>query len=161
VKVKIGDTDIDVLSVHEARGIVRSELRRPVTELVRAEESGKTDGGGNLVLPIYVVPAAMEFRAHWLMVEADGFTFAAPFNGAGAFWRMRVAARGEDGASLVAAAANGTALPFTRSYGFMQGPVSLNQEAIELELNAGPVNTLIRAFLRGTLVPHPGRPAEQ
>lgn len=165
MRVKIGKLDIDIVTPHEAKRIIGDELDERFdlapTELVRAEESGKTDAAGLLVLPIYVVPPAMEFRVHVIVVEADGFTPAAPFNGAGAWWRVRVASRGVDEASMVAAAVNGSQLPFVKTYGFMQGAVAVNQEPLELEINAGPANTLIRAFAQGTLVPRPGSPPEK
>jgi hypothetical protein len=165
MKVRLpGNYELDVLSPDEARTVVGAELdkrARPKTELVRAEESGVTDAAGGLVLPVYVVPAGMEFRVHVVVVEVDGFTPAVPFNGAGAYWRLRVATRAVDEASLVAAAANGSQLPFVRSYGFMQGAVSVNQEALEFELVAGPAAKQVRVFAQGTLVPFPGSPLEQ
>ena len=165
MKIKLpGNHELDVLSPDEAKAIVGSELdkrTRPKTELVRAEASGLTDATGGLVLPVYVVKAAMEFRVHVIVVEADTFTPGVPFNGAGGYWRLRVSARAVDLGSLVAGAVNGFQLPFTRSYGLMQGPDSLNQEALEFELVAGPANTLIRVFAQGTLVPIPGSPLEQ
>ena len=165
MRVKFGKLDLDVLTPHEAKRIIGDELDERFdlapTELVRAEESGVTSAAGALVLPVYVVPAAMEFRVHVVVVEADGFTPAVPFNGAGAWWRTRVASRGVDEASLVAGAANGSQLPFVKTYGFMQGPVAVNNEPLELEINAGPANTLIRVFAQGTLVPRPGTPPEK
>jgi hypothetical protein len=159
--VKLGDHELDLLTRPEAREMFAAQ--RPPTELVRAEESGITDANGNLVLPIYVVPAAMEFRVHVVNVEADGFSPAVMFNGAGGFWQLRVAGRVIDERSLVAAAPSDLAsqLPFTRTYGFMQGAVAVNNEPFELLLNAGPVNTVVRALAQGTLVARPGTPPEQ
>jgi hypothetical protein len=165
--VQVGKLVFETVTPDEHRQILEEELDRRTssgrapTELVRAEESGQTSAAGALVLPVYVVPAGMEFRVHLVIVEADGFTPAAPFNGAGAYWRLRVAGRAVDEASLVAAAANGSQLPFVRTYGFMQGPVSVNNEPFELELNAGPVNTLVRVLAQGTLIPTPGTPPEK
>jgi hypothetical protein len=154
VKLKLGGVEVDVLTRPEAREMI-AQLRDPRPLTTRPEESGRTDGAGGLVLPIYTVPAGMEWRCHLLNVEADGFTPALPFNGAGGYWQLRVAERVVDEGSLVAAAANGFQIPFTRGYGFMQGAVAYNLEVIDLKIVAGPVNTLIRALTQGSLLPKP------
>jgi len=66
VRVRVGGKEIDLLTVHDAHRVIRHALRNPESELLRPEESGKTDAGGNLLIPIYVVPAGMEFRPHVL-----------------------------------------------------------------------------------------------
>lgn len=158
MKVKLGDVEVDVATVHEVRREVRS-LRRPDTELVRPEASGVADANGNAVITIYQVPAGMEFRPHVLNVEADGFTPATPFQGAGAYWQLRVSGRVIDEGSLVAGApANiATQIPFTRNYGAMQGGIAVNQETLELNLVLGVGNAgqKVRALINGTLLPHP------
>jgi hypothetical protein len=167
VRVKIGRLEFDTVTPEEHRQITREELDahdahgRPLTELVRPEESGQTDATGALLLPIYRPPAGMEFRVHLLSVEADGFTEAVPFNGAGAYFRAQIDGRKFDAASLVAAAANGVGLPFVRQYGESQGGVALNNEAVELVIVAGPANTLVRALVQGVLIPRPGTPPER
>ena len=157
MRVRVGGKEIDLLTVHDAQRAIRHALRNPDSELIRPEESGKTDANGNLLIPIYVVPAGMEFRPHVLNVEADGFTPALPFQGAGAYWQLRVASRVIDEGSLVAGAPSNIAfqIPFTRNYGQMQGGIAVNLEPLELNIVAGPINTLIRALVNGTLLPHP------
>jgi hypothetical protein len=165
VKIKAG-AEFDVVTPQEARDIWREQaldlFGQPPTELVRAEESGVTVAGGALLLPIYVVPLGMEFRVHVIVVEADGVNPATPFNGAGAYWQIRVSGRVVDEASLVAAAANGSQIPFVKTYGYMQGPVALNGEPLELNIVAGPAaGTSVRALAQGTLVPRTGAPPEK
>lgn len=157
MRVRLGGKEINLLTVEDAHRVVRHALRTPDSELVRPEESGRTDANGNVLIPIYVVPAAMEFRPHVLNVEADGFTPALPFQGAGGYWQLRVAGRVIDEGSLVAGAPANIAfqIPFTRNYGAMQGGIAVNQEPLELNIVAGPVATLIRALVNGTLLPHP------
>jgi hypothetical protein len=167
VRVKFGRIELDVLSPAEAKKIIGDELDDRLdlnpTELVRAEESGVTSAAGALVLPVYVVPPAMEFRVHVVVIEADGFSPAVPFQGAGAFWRLRVSGRAVDLGSCVAGAPASIAsqLPDRKTYGFMQGAVAVNQEAVEFELTAGPANTLVRVLAQGTLVTQPGTPPEK
>lgn len=163
MKIQVAGRELDLLTKPEAHEMLRG-LRLPATELVRPEESGKTDGTGLLLIPIYTVPAAMEFRPHVLNVEADGFNPATPFQGAGAYWQLRVTGRVIDEGSLVAAAPANIAMqiPFTRNYGQMQGGIAVNQETLELLVVNGPANTLIRALVNGTLIPHPdGKAAER
>lgn len=156
MRVRIGEAEVDVATVHDVHQAVRA-IRRPDTELVRPEESGLTDGTGAVVIPIYTVPAGMEFRPHVLNVEADGFTPATPFQGAGGYWQLRVSGRVIDEGSFVAAAPSNIAfqIPFTRNYGQMQGGIAVNLETLELNIVAGPATKLIRALVNGTLLPHP------
>lgn len=157
MKLQIGDKEVDLLTVRDAREVVRAELRDSVPLTTRPEESGLTDATGAAVIPIYVIPAGMEWRAHLLNVEADGRNPANVFQGAGAYWQLRVAERVVDEGSLVAAAPANLAfqIPFTRTYGNMQGPVAYNLETVDLKIVAGPAATLIRALMQGTLLPRP------
>lgn len=162
VVLKAG-AEVDLLTQEELRDVMReaSSWGQPDSELARAEAQGATDAAGALVLPFYRVPQGMEARIHVARIEADGFTEAVPFNGAGAFYQLRVGERVFDGASLVAGAARGEQLPTVKTYGFMQGGAGLNQENFDVRLVAGPANTLVRVFAQLTLIPRPGKPAEQ
>lgn len=163
MKLTLGGVEVDVLTRPEAHEMLQA-LRLPATELVRPEESGKTDATGAVVIPIYTVPAGMEFRPHVLNVEADTFNPGAPFQGPGGYWQLRVSGRVIDEGSLVAAAPSNiaTQIPFTRNYGAMQGGIAVNLETLELNVVAGPAATLIRALVNGTLLPKPeGKAAER
>lgn len=105
MKFRIGGRELDLLTVYDARDVVHQALgevlRRPQSELVRPEESAIVDANGNALIPIYQVPAGMEFRPHVLNVEADGVTPATPFQAAGSYWQLRVSGRVIDEGSLV------------------------------------------------------------
>ena len=124
------------------------------------ESSVQTTGSGGLdqvttpnCILFQAVPG-FTFALHRLEVTAPGtnFTFAAPFNGAGAYWEFRVNNEARDGGSLVAAAAlRPFGIPFILPYGTRDAIRIRDGEVASLFLSAGPANTKINIKCQGTL----------
>lgn len=103
MKLKIAGHEIEIPK-HEVHEALKA-LRDPTPLTARPEDDGVTDGTGAVIIPVYTVPAGMEFRAHLLRIEGDGITPVAPFNGAGAYWQLRANERVVDDGSFAAAVA--------------------------------------------------------
>lgn len=152
------NAELDVLTRDELReeleAIVERLRGRPA--VVRLDEDGATDSGGELELEFYRVPTGMGFRLSRLYVVADGFTPAVPFNGAGAFLELLRGGAPIVGVSLVAGAAvNAGALPMLLVDA--DSPESAawygNGEQVAIRLTNGPASTRINVRAQGLLEP--------
>lgn len=125
---------------------------RPAT--VRAEDDAVTNAAGFVELEVYRVPQGMGFHLTRLLVLADGFTAAVPFNGAGAFLEVLRNDVAVDLVSLVAANPAGGSLPF-KSDAHSEGaaPYYTNGDAVGVRITAGPVTTRVLVRLQGLLEP--------
>ncbi len=146
--------------------LTREELRAELDSLrlalalkpaiVRAEKDGDTTAAGALTLEFYKVPLGMSFALTRLVVLADGFTPAVPFNGAGAFLELLRNDVPIAWASLVAAAAIAPgALPFQLIDADSESSAAwfANGDCAAIRLTAGPVSTNIIARAQGVLEP--------
>lgn len=151
------NAELDVLTRDELRAeldTILGRLReRPA--VVRVEDDGRTDAGGELELVFYRVPAGMAFRLTRLYVVADSFSPAAPFNGAGAMLELLRGGVPIAGVSLVAAAADGGRIPMTLVDA--DSPESAawyaNAEEVAIRLTNGPASNGIGVRAQGTLEP--------
>lgn len=151
------NAELDVLTRDE----LREELEAIVARLhdrpavVRPDEEGATDAGGELELEFYRVPMGMAFRLTRVYVVADGFTPAVPFNGAGGFLELLRGGVPIVGVSLVAAAAEGGRLPMTLVDA--DSPESAawfaNGEVVAIRITNGPASTGVGVRAQGTLEP--------
>jgi hypothetical protein len=146
--------ELDVLNKDELREVIGdfvSAVEDGETEL-RTGESSKTDANGNVTIAVYAVPPGFSFRVTRLVVDADGFTLAAPFrNPAGAVVVQR---SGEmvDGINLQ----NG--LPAISTDSKDTGTRWRNGEIVEVVLVNGPATNGVRVAIQGFLRRHDDRP---
>jgi hypothetical protein len=87
------------------------------------------------------------FAIHRFEVTVPGtaFNFATPFNGAGAYWELRVNNEARDGGSLVLnAPQRAFGLPFIIAYGTRDAIRVRDGEIASLFLSAGPASTKIQ-----------------
>lgn len=151
------NAELDILTREELRKELEAITDRLAYHpaVVRLEEDGATDAGGELELAIYRPPAGMEFRLTRCYVVAEGFTPAVPFNGAGAFLELLRAGVPVDGVSLVAAAANGGQIPImlVDADSPDSAQVYFNGEDVAIRLTNGPASTRIGVRAQGILHP--------
>lgn len=103
---------------------------------------------------IFEVNPGFTFALHRLEITLPGtnFNFATPFNGAGAYWELRVNNEARDGGSLVAnAPLKAFGLPFVLTYGTRDAIRVRDGEICSLFLNAGPASTKVDIKCQGTL----------
>jgi len=127
------------------------EAELPV--IVRPEEEGETTAAGAVTIDVYTVPAGYDFSLTRLIIEAAGFTPAAPFTGAGAYIAVRRSSVLIDFASLIAVepSGGGKSLPALFTYSVTSGFSLRNKEVLQVELVAGPASTRILARAEGFL----------
>lgn len=128
--------------------------RKPAN--VRAEEDGQTTATGAVTTEVYKVPMGMEFRLTRLVVLADGFTPAVPFQGAGAFLELLRNDVAITWQSLVAGAAvYPGALPAVLVDADSESSAAYyaNGDCVAIRLTAGPVSTRIIVRAEGVLNP--------
>jgi len=122
------------------------------TVTMRSVASGQTSGTGGINLgnspnsSLVIPPPGFTAAIHRMEVVLPGsaFTFAAPFNGAGSYWELRLNNEAIDGGSLVAAAVlRPFGLPFVLTYGTRDAPRVRDGEVLSFFLNAGPNNQQI------------------
>ncbi len=120
---------------------------------VRPEESGETTTTGAVSIDVYTVPAGYDFNLTRLLVEAEGFTPAAPFTGAGAYIAIRRSSVLIDFAALIAVepSGGGKSLPALFTYSVTSGFRLSNKETLQVALVAGPATTVITARAEGFL----------
>lgn len=150
--------EIDLLTADEVRDLIEQAIEplRLHPARVRAEADAPTDAAGALTLEVYKVPPGMTFVLTRLLVRADGFTFAVPFNGAGAMLQVLRNDVVIDGKSLVAAAVTPdglSGLPALFTYGTDAGSFFSNGDAVAVRLTAGPLSTNVSARIEGRLSP--------
>lgn len=157
-KIAAGE-EIDVLNATEAEDIIARAIAQMQGQggegEIRAGEGGVTDANGNIVVPVYVVPVGCSFRITRLVVDADGFTAAAPFRNPAGAVVVRRSGETVDFVNLQ----NG--LPALSTDSKDTGTRWRNGEIVELQLINGPANNTIRVavqgFLRKPTVGRPGR----
>jgi hypothetical protein len=129
----------------------------PVTAVYPA--SMNTDGTGavgrnvqnNAVLA--EPPPGFTFKVHRFSIFAAGFTFGAPFNGAGGYWELRINDEFVDGGSLVTPAAGvaGGILPVVKTWGTRDAIPVRDGEVLSLFMSGGPATTKLTCKTTGTL----------
>lgn len=123
------------------------------TQTIVFNGSAQTTGSGGLdqvTTPNCIILSSdpgWTFAIHRLEVLVPGtaFNFATPFNGAGAYWELRVNNEARDGGSLVLnAPQRAFGLPFVLTYGTRDAIRVRDGEIASLFINAGPANTKIQ-----------------
>lgn len=140
---------LDVLTKDELRDVIGefTELfEHEVSDDVRASASARTDASGNATIAVYTVPAGMRFRLTRLVLAADGFTFGAPYTGAG-YFETRRNGQMVDGGVL----ANN--LPTVGTDGASAAARFKNADVLEVAIVGGPVSTNVEARIEGDLFP--------
>ncbi len=157
VKIKPGE-EFETLTPDELRreldGLRIALAKKPA--VVRFEKAGPTTATGALTLEGYKPPLGMEFRLTRLVVLADGFSPAVPFNGAGAFLELLRNDVPIAWQSLVAAAAiNASALPsiLVDADSETSAAYYANADCVAVRLTNGPVSTNITVRGEGVLNP--------
>lgn len=150
--------ELDVLTRDELRDELEAIVMRlrgaPAT--VRAENDGVTTAAGAVTVEVYKVPLGMSFKLTRLVVLADGFTPAVPFNGAGGFLELLRNDVPVAWCSLVAAAAIAPgALPMQLVDA--DSPESAvwyaNGDCVAYRITAGPASTATIGRAQGILEP--------
>lgn len=151
--------EVDAVTSEEFAQLVRALDRRDVVERVRAQQGVTLDATGFGVIEAYTVPQGMEFRLGRVVVEADGFSYAALFtNAAGSVTIQRgadAAGKGqvEDGYNLAAG------LPNTWTAGSGSAPRYVSGEKVAIVLVGGPANTNVNARIQGDVMPERKNPS--
>lgn len=128
------------------------QLRRDrAVEGWRQVKSAQTDASGDLTLELFQTNPNQKLALHRLYVAATGYTFASPFNGAGAMLEIQVNGKSWDGVSLVASAAGGASLPAVFTASRLQTVEAQDGETLTLKVTGGPASTMIEARLLGVL----------
>lgn len=130
---------------------VLDHLAKRPNDVQRFARSGSTDNTGLLTQIIYESAPGQRFELHSLSVEADGYTYAVPFNGAGGMIELKMQDTTVDGASLVSGASGGTSLPCRFYYGRLQGIVVEDGERLTVKITSGPASKTITMWARGSL----------
>jgi hypothetical protein len=151
--------EIDAVSGDEFQALVAALTRRDVVERVRAQENGKTDATGFLVLDVYFPPLGMEFRLSRVVVEADGFSYAVMFtNAAGSVTIQRNA--GPDGHGQIEDGYNlSQGLPNTWTAGSGSAPRYISGEKVTLVIIGGPANVNVNVRIQGDVMPERKNPS--
>lgn len=140
--------EVDVLDAAEAREIVAELLERVRADReipVRMGEGGQTDGAGAVTIPVYVVPLGREFALNRLLVDADGYTPAAPYTNAAGYIDVRRGGVRVDFVGL----SNG--IPALSIDGKETANRFRNGETVEVVIVGGPANTSIQVEIHGML----------
>lgn len=139
--------ELEYLSADEARALMRAELRAVVSERVQNEQNGLADGTGAVSIEAYTVPVGMEFRLARVVIEADGFSYAAMFTNAAGSVTIRRGGVLLDGFNL------SQGIPNTWTAGSGNAPRYRNGEKVTLVVVGGPANANIVARVEGDLFP--------
>lgn len=139
-------------SVERALATLLAEReRRLEREGFRKVVGGNTDGSGNATVTVFELAPNQKFALHRLVVEAAGYTFASPFNGAGAYLEVIVNGAVWDGVSLVAAAAGGSSLPCVFTASRLQAVEAQDGETLAVKVFSGPASTQLSVRALGVL----------
>ncbi len=147
--------EIDFLTADELRQVLREQaqdLREVDPTEIRADDQGITDAAGALTLSVYKVPSGRRFKLTRMIVLADGFTPAAPFQAAGAYLLVRRSG-GQVVDFLPLTVASGGGLPAKGSDSISQAADFVNGETVDIQLVAGPASTNVSVFIQGSLQP--------
>lgn len=142
-----GEIEFDALTHAEAMELAQAFFRKTVSERVRAQNGGKTDAAGAASIDVYTVPLGQEFRLCRVVVEADGFTFAALFTNAAGAVTIQRGGQMNDGFNLSAG------LPNVWSAGSGASPRYVNGEKVTIVVVGGPANTNISVRIEGDQFP--------
>lgn len=148
----VAGSEVDLVSPEELRTVLDEfveQFQRSHSERVRAAFQAQTDGGGNLALDAYEVPIGMEFRLSRVVVQADGFTFAAPGVAGVALEIRRNGVNGQ----LVDGQKPAVGLPWSWSSGGSPSPHYRNGETVTVHVLGGPVNVNVSVYVEGDLYP--------
>ncbi len=146
--------EIDFLTRAEMAEVLRDHARdtaevEPTTW--RAALSGKTDGTGAVTIDVLTVPMGRRFRLTRYIIQADGFTPAAPYQGTGFILVRREGGQVVDFLPLTAASGGG--IPAKSADSTSAAAEFVNGEKVEIAIVGGPVTTGISVYAQGTLTP--------
>lgn len=142
--------EIDAVTGGEFRELAQVLLRKDTMERVRASEVGALDGDGNGSVDIYGPPLGMEFRLCRLIVEANGYTYAAMFTNAAGSVAIKRGDVTVDGYNLAAG------IPNAWSAGPGSAPRYKNGERVTVAIVGGPADVSVTVSIEGDQFPKGG-----
>lgn len=145
----IPGAELEMPTADEIAAELRTLIGRRPPDDLQTGAQGQTTAGGALTAVVYVVPAGKRFVLTRTIVEAAGYTPAAPYNAPGAYLRITRNGQTVDFLSLVAG--SGGSLPAISTDSDDSGPVFKNGDELAVELVGGPATTDILVSIRGIL----------
>lgn len=139
---------LDIPTSDELAAVVRAEFRHEVRERVRAQAGAKTDANGAVTVSPYTVDTGMEFRLTRVLVEADGYSYAAMFTNAAGAVTIQRGGQVLDGYNLA------TGIPNAWTGGSADAPRYRNGEKVDVVVVGGPANTNVNVRIEGDLYPY-------
>ena len=150
MKFKIGPgAEIEAATPSEVRDLLAG-LVPESPEDVRVPLSQKADANGNAVIEVYTVPMGRVLTVTRVVVEADGFTPANPYQNAAGYLQVRRQG-GQTTDFVTLAAPNG--LPALSTDSDSSGGRYLNGETIEVNIVGGAplAGVNLHVYLQGRL----------
>lgn len=148
VQLRAGQ-EIEVVSPDELRGILGEKFpARRGPQLHRPLKALALDASGGGTVELYVVKAGMQFTLHWLTIDAETFTPAAPFTNASGYAEILQAGQMRDFVNF-SSSAGGLPAAWSNSIGirYHEG------EAIEVAFTGGPTSKTVVCRAEGVLEP--------
>jgi len=142
--------EIDAATSGELHELAQVLLRKDTMERVRAAEVAPLDSDGNGTVDIYGPPLGMEFRLCRVIVEANGYTYAAMFTNATGSVAIKRGAVTVDGYNLAAG------IPNAWSAGSGSAPRYKNGEQVTVEIVGGPPGVSVTVSIEGDQFPKGG-----
>lgn len=146
VKIDRG-TEFETATPDEVRELLHGLVpERPID--VRVPISQKADANGNALIEVYTVPLGRVVTVTRVVVEADGFNPASPYQNAGGYLQVR--RQGGQTTDFVSLAAPG-GLPAISTDSDSAGGRYVNGEVIEVNIVGGAplANVNLHVYLQG------------
>lgn len=119
----------------------------------RFENSAQSPSSGPLTIPVFDVPPMMKYTIHRIYIEAVGFSWASPYQAAGAMVELQVDGEDWDGHGLVGSGQPVGQLPIVFTAGSLSGLEPQDGERFQVVITVPPASTNIKVRVQGVMVP--------
>lgn len=140
--------ELEIPSAEDIAAAIRPLLAEPELRTMRGAKSGATDSAGALSdLIVYTVPPGWDFSLNRLLIEADGYTPAAPWVNAAGYIQLVRSGEVVDFVTLGGAVAGG--IPMLLADSDDTAHLFRNGQTVGLRIVGGPTSTVITAKFQG------------